>query len=358
MRGYVKFMNSGSFANLDTIITNNFFHNRINIKGYLSKRITASLEFRNRLFYGETVRMNPFFADQIGQDNGLVDMSFVLVDKNSAVLHSAVDRMYVNYATDKWDVRIGRQRVNWGINMAWNPNDLFNAYNLIDFDYQERPGSDAVRIQHYLSDLSSVEIAGAPTKHMDSSVVAALYKFNKKKYDFQFLAGNYFTDIAVGTGWAGNLKDVGFKGEGTYFIPKYYSIADTTGVVSTSISMDYSFKGGLFLSGAYLYNNKVPNQISSLASASLFSGPLSAKFLMPSKHTYFLSGSGAFNPQIGGGFSVFYAQSMNLLFFMPSVSVAVSNNWSLDLFGQTALLTAPRVVHFNSSIFLRLMYSY
>lgn len=358
IRGYVKYMNSGNFKNLDTITTNNFFHNRVNIKGYVSDNITASVELRNRFFYGETVRMNPFFGKQIGQDQGLVDMSFVLLDKSSAVLHSTIDRMYINYATEKWDVRIGRQRINWGVNMAWNPNDLFNAYNLIDFDYQERPGSDAGRIQYFLSNLSSIEFAVRPEKYVDSSVVAALFKFNKKKYDFQILAGNYFSDIAIGGGWAGNIKDIGFKGEGTYFASKYYSIFDTVGVVSSSISFDHTLKGGIYLNASYLYNNKIPNKIGISSNFSFFTGSLSSKYLMPSKHTYFLQGSGAINPQIGAGMSVFYAQSLNLLFFMPSISIAVSNNWSLDCFGQTSLLLVPRVDHFGSSVFLRMMYSF
>ena len=35
------------------------------------------------------------------------------------------------------------------MNLVWNPNDLFNAFSFVDFDYEERPGSDALRIQKY-----------------------------------------------------------------------------------------------------------------------------------------------------------------------------------------------------------------
>ena len=59
-------------------------------------------------------------------------------------------------------LRIGRQRINWGVNLAWNPNDLFNAYSLIDFDYQERPGSDAIRFQYYMGDLSVLNLQYNP----------------------------------------------------------------------------------------------------------------------------------------------------------------------------------------------------
>lgn len=36
--------------------------------------------------------------------------------------------------------------------MAWNPNDWFNTYNYFDFDYEERPGTDAIRVRVYFKD--------------------------------------------------------------------------------------------------------------------------------------------------------------------------------------------------------------
>ena len=153
-------------------------------------------------------------------DNGIIDLSHVWVNENSFVFHSIIDRLWMNYSHKKFDLRIGRQRINWGVNTVWNPNDLFNAFNFVDFDYEERPGSDAVRFQYYTGDFSSFEIAARPGEHIDSTVAAAMYKFNKWNYDFQVLGGNYFSDIALGLGWAGNIKNAGFKGEATYFHPR------------------------------------------------------------------------------------------------------------------------------------------
>ena len=72
-------------------------------------------------------------------------------------------------------MRIGRQRINWGVNLAWNPNDLFNAYSLIDFDYQERSGVDAIRFQYYTGEMSSIEFAIQPGENIDKSIIAALF---------------------------------------------------------------------------------------------------------------------------------------------------------------------------------------
>ena len=236
--GYIKHMNSTSFVNLDNLLTDNLIHNRINIKAFLSDNFTIVTGMRNRVFYGEGTKLNPYLGPMLEEDMGEVDLSFVLLDEGTMVLHSMIDRAYMKYTSEEWEVRLGRQRINWGMNLAWNPNDLFNAYSLIDFDYQERPGSDAIRIQYFMNGLSSIDLACQPGENLDQSIVAGVVKSNKWEYDFQILGANYYTDLALGAGWAGNLNKMGFKGEATYFHPKE-SLSDTNGVLSTSATLDY-----------------------------------------------------------------------------------------------------------------------
>lgn len=111
----------------------------------------------------------------------------------------------------------------------WNPNDIFNAYSFFDFDYVERPGSDALRLQYYNSEVSSTELAVKMNR--DKQVTAAgLYKFNAFEYDFQVLGGTLNqTDYVVGCGWSGAIESVSFRGELSYFQPKN-KFSDTTGV--------------------------------------------------------------------------------------------------------------------------------
>ena len=81
--GYVKSMNTTSVANLDSIITDNLIHNRIKIKAELSDNLSAVVEMRNRIFYGEATKLNPLLGSILDHDLGQVDLSFVLLDKNS-----------------------------------------------------------------------------------------------------------------------------------------------------------------------------------------------------------------------------------------------------------------------------------
>ena len=359
LSGFIKYMNTTSVVDLDSLITDNLIHNRIRFKAYLSDKITTVIEMRNRIFYGEATRLNPSLGKQLEKDNGQVDLSFVSLDRNSLVIHSILDRAYMRYSEDNWELTIGRQRINWGVNLAFNPNDLFNAYSLVDFDYQERPGVDAVRFQFYGDDMSSSEGAIQIGNSLDSSVIAGLWKFNKWKYDFQFLAANYFKDIAIGTAWAGNIKNAGFKTEISYFQPKT-KFFESNGALSLSSTLDYSFKKGTYINASILYNSSGKNKpINSSNLFQTFIGDISAKSLMPSKWTYFGQVSGAFNPALNGSFAIFYMQGINLALFMPSIVYNINDDWELMLTAQSAFGELnTKFQSMGSGIFLRTMFSF
>ena len=135
INGYIKYLPSHINYNLKptTWITpsmpesqnSHLIHNRINLKGYFGKNFSLGFEFRNRMMFGS--------LQTIQSDEGWVDMAFFIVNKPKFIFHSMVDRLWLKYQKDKLEISIGRQRVNWGINTIWNSNDLFNAYNFMDF---------------------------------------------------------------------------------------------------------------------------------------------------------------------------------------------------------------------------------
>lgn len=199
--GYIKELQSTTFIQkIDSNSSMSLLHNRLNFKFTATPKISGRLEIRNRIFYGEQVKLNPNFAKSINQYNGLATLNHLWVNEKSIVAHSVIDRLLLQYTDAKWDIVIGRQSINWGITNIWNPNDIFNAYNFLDFDYEERPGNDAIRIQRNLNNSSSIELAYKPGKYKDEHTASFLYKFNKWKYDFQFLGGLCQTDYVIGGG--------------------------------------------------------------------------------------------------------------------------------------------------------------
>ena len=356
--GYLRYMNSSSVINSDSTIKDNLIHNRLRIKLDLNSRFNAVVEMRNRAFFGQATKINPNLGNILNNDMGELDLSFVPYDQKELVIHSIFDRAYIKYSSDKWELRIGRQRINWGVNLAWNPNDLFNAYSLIDFDYQERLGVDALRLQYYIGEMSTIEISAQPGMNIDESIFAGLWKFNLNGSDFQFLYGNYYEDVAIGFGLATNIKNAGVTIESTYFNPKNNS--KTSEGLSTSFSVDYSTKSGIYFNSSFLFNSLGSTKKST--DNNLFGSfltDISAKRLMPSKLTYFTQVSGNFTPAINGSMTIFHMKGEEMLLIMPSITYELKENLDTMLLAQ--LIYNQIESNFNSmgvGIFLRCAYNF
>ena len=337
--GYLKYMQTNVIQNVDTILTDNLIHNRLNLKVKLPKNFTFGTGIRIRAFYGETTKIGiaannligGSYSDNLKNYDGVLNLERTWVSGNSLIINSIMDRLWLNYSKGNWDITVGRQRVNWGLNTVWNPNDLFNALDYLDFDYEERPGSDAVRAQYFIGEMSSLDVAYKFAKDRKNDVGAIKYKFNTHTYDIQFLAGKYQQDLAVGAGWAGNIKNAGFKGEGTYFVP-YDSIGDVSGSLSFSTTLEYGFKKGWTGMVSYLLNTDGVNTPQNALSLNNFTP--NAKVMMPNTHTVFLNFSKPFSPVFSLNLGGFYGFGVNWLIFFPTATYSIKQNWDIDLIGQ------------------------
>lgn len=354
LNGYVTNMQSFMFQSLEGSWTSdNLIHNRLNFKWNNNQdNFKAVLELRNRLFIGQSVEFNPGYANMINSDNGFVKLSANLSKGNSYVLNSKIDRVYLDYTIDKFQLTVGRQRINWGQCYTWNPNDLFNAYSFFDFDYIEKPGSDAIRIQYYNSSTSAFEFAfKSDNNHRVTS--AALYRFNKWNYDIQFLGGIFNgQDYVIGTGWSGNIKGASFRGEVSYFQPKH-NFADTTGILVVSLGTDYTFKNSFMLQFEVLYNQNKGSGISNFAD--FYNESLSAKNLSFTKITFMLQGSYPITPLLNVSLAGMYFPKLNGIFLGPSFTYSLTNNIDFSIITQSfaGQLVKGQTEHYNFA-FLRL----
>lgn len=355
--GYVKFLNTSTFKNFDDISNDNLLHNRLNLKVYASEAFTVSIELRNRLFWGNSVQNIPNYADLIDVSQN-IDLSVNIIDEPALLLHSKIDRLNIDYRSGKWQFTIGRQRINWGKNLVWNPNDLFNTYSFIDFDYEERPGADALRVQHFLSGDSSLEAVINYIEDGGDNTLAFKYNFHKYNYDFQVLLAKYLEDYTIGIGWEGAIKTVGIKGEFSYFIPQDKGITNED-VFIGSVSLDYYFKNGISVNSSVLFNGGGiknsnsfdPNQFNSLE--------LNAKNLMPNRWSYFFQMAKSLTPAINASMSTIYAYELKGLFLMPQFSYNMSQNWDLDVIAQVFYgKEDDNFSNVQNSIFLRFRWSF
>ena len=328
LKGYIKEMPSMQFSrDFDTYQFSSVLHNRLNLRWHIHKKLSAVFEIRNRLIYNDMFKQYPVIADYMEIDNGFVDASFVPYADGAWLCHTMADRFYLDWQHNKWQGRIGRQRINWGINMVSNPNDLFNTYSFFDFDYEERPGADAIRMQYFTSDLSCLEWAIAPANSIDSSTAAMLFAFNKNRYDMQLLAGFYRNRWALGGGWAGNIKKAGFKGEFTFFHDVHKTHQTPFNWVGAT-SIDYIFNNSMYAIIEILYNGGHKRQEQNIL---MLTQPLSADNLSLSEWALTTSLMYPLSPIMSSGLSVMYMPNMEAFFVSPNVSYSVITNFDMSI---------------------------
>lgn len=384
-KGYLKDMTTFSWSPLtgDTLWFDNLVHNRLNLAWYPNNNFSFYIEMRNRLITGSTVDFYdrtpvlPSYGTVIDNNNDFFDLSWNAIDNGNAVLNLMFDRLYVQWAKDDWEVKLGRQRINWGVNLAWNPNDWFNAYSFFDFDYEERPGSDALRITYYTGVASSIEVAAKISDSYDKFVAATMYKTNFSNYDLQFLGGIAQGDVALGTGWAGNLGLASLKGELTYFIPVVETTANTevnpiTGEIISgakrydqlflgAISIDYSFPNSLYLNGSVMYNSigAYDASIGNIFSDQAYSN-FTVRDLTPYPWSAFISTNYQITPLLYGGISVMYYPGTSIFFVNPLITYSIIQNLDLDVVGQLYYGDKPNNSYdaLSKALFARLKWSF
>ena len=334
--GYVKYLNTASSFNEDWMF-NQLIHNRINTRIKWSKSLSSGVEFRNRIFYGDNNSIEGVI-NSMKDDGGLVNTSAAWQENlGDPMLSVQIDRWWLKYEWKTWELNAGRQRINWGMNFLWNVNDVFNAYNFSDFDYEERPGTDAIVLTKYIKDLNQLDVAISPSRDFENYSVAARYRWNKNMYDFQVLSGKVQDDFFLGGGWDGSINNIGWKGELSTFYPinEGKTFNDDLLTITGAFSVDYSWQNGWMVLGGYYFNSTFLNLDNYGTNLTLINS--SAKALLPLPHAMFLQTGKSLGALWRADLILLGLPTGDAVFLMPTLSYSVSESVDLSIVDQIIL---------------------
>lgn len=238
----------------------NLVHARLNTRAYLSPAVTLGLDLKARLVTGDAAQQLLDLAELFRGTHTWFDWEHRFVDEENAVLAALIDRAWIDGEKGRVQITVGRQRIAWGTGLVWNPIDIFNPSSPLDFDNEEKPGTDAGRAQVYLGPNSKAEAAVAPARHADDTVAALQLVVNYRGYDWSVLGGRRGPVTVFGGAWAGSIRGGGFRGELLYAVPRQgWSPTDSLAAGSScffaSADGDYTFRNSLYLHAAVLYND-------------------------------------------------------------------------------------------------------
>lgn len=332
LNGYVQNMQTvWTPKDNQNMLFSNSAGNRFNLTWYTSDNLTFKASMRNIFDYGQFVSLIPGYSNFASEDDGYLDLTEKITSNNSSILYTNIDRLNLSYTYKDLFVQIGRQRINWGINSVWTPNDIFNSSSFINFDYAEKPGSDAIRLQYYLDFASSFELV-SKLDHNSDLTLAGKLQFNKWDYDFQILGGFSKTDYIIGAGWAGDIANAGFTGEFTYFFDKNSS-ENSDRIFVSSIGANYTFSNSLFISGEILFNS-IGNVGKTNLPNNLFDLDYSAKNLSPARYSIFSQMSYPITPLLSSSLATIINPTDGSLFLSPNCEISLNEDVYLLIAGQ------------------------
>lgn len=348
LQGYISDLSSVMFENPGaTWLTDNVFHNRLNFYFHYGSKINAGIQLRNRFIYGQIYTLFGDYYRSAGEETNYLDLSVNLPESEGFMFQSQADRFYFQYNPGKLSLTIGRQRINWGQTLIWNPNDIFNVQNAFDFDYIEKPGSDAIRLQFYPNYTSTFEIA-TKADYKGKLTAALYYRFTKWNYDFQLLGGFLSEeDVFGGVGWAGDLKGAGFRGEASWFRP-VEDFSGQSGQWLVSVSLDYTFSNSLYLQFEGLFNQKQTGR-NKLSFYDYYRGNLDVRQQSFSTWNYFLSGSFPVTPLLNLSLSGIFYPEIKAVYLGPSAEYSLKENAEISFVVQLFDGEFDNPIHINST---------
>ncbi|HSD63612.1 MAG TPA: hypothetical protein VLB50_07425 [Ignavibacteriaceae bacterium] len=370
--GYAKYLYSSTkYPFYNEHFDDHLLHARLNTRWYPLQSLTTALEFRFRVYYGESLEKIPGFLNQIKSQHEFANLDAVLWNRGKSLGYLETDRLWLDWTKEKIEVTVGRQRIAWGTSWVWNPTDLFNPQSPLDFDYEELPGTDAVRFQYYTGPVTKIEAAVAPAETLEKMVAAGLISFNKWDFDFNLIGGIKYNRWIAGGGWSGDILDAGFRGEFTVsqrpsLIPKYNTLhvilpyyesmsSFKDPVFSFVLSGDYTFPNSFYIHTEVLYYN-----IGKTLNVGLYqTEALELGMLSPARLNIYQEFSYNITPLIRGSLFGIYNPNDHSGVIVPSVTYSVITN--LDLYVIALLFNGNNLTQYGdygSSWFIRVKYSF
>jgi hypothetical protein len=358
--GYAKYLFSTSDVPTIGNMNDHILHARLNSRFFINEKMTVSAEVRNRILFGGSVEKNPNFLSTIRSSHEFENFDVVWWDKNSSVGYSELDRLWFDASFGKFQCSVGRQRIAWGTALVWNPTDLFNPLSILDFDYEERPGVDAVRFQYFNTEVSKIEVVIKPGKTRNGNVIAAKVLFNNWNYDLHLIGGIRAYKAFAGFSWAGDIQGAGFRGE--VFTSQVnddaavlFPALNNAWYSTIALSADYSFPTTLYIHSEILYNDR---GVTSNATTAI---PLmqSLQLLSAARWSLFQEVAYELHPLVRGSVFIIYNPNDGSSAIVPSVTWSAMENFDVSFFGLFfSGDSSTEYGNYGTSVFLRGKYSF
>ncbi len=330
--GYLN--NSTQFAAthpdlLEETLWQNVAYQRLNIDWRIRPYIRMEVGIRNLLHAGNATALS-YIKEDADKDRGWADLSWNLFSRKNMLYHLNIDRCSFQWTRGAWEVKAGRQRINWGQTLVWNPINIFNPYSFFRIYYPEHPGCDAIRTTYYHNATAYSELAASLDRY-GKPTAAFLHNRQINNLEYRLMGGVYQgSDAVIGGGLTSGQGRLIVRAEGSYFHPLTHN-SHHSEVLQIAAGADYVFTNNLIIQGEVLYrNHSTDTHVENLLR--LYESQQSAKSLSVSKWSILAQALCPVTPRFSVRLSAAYFVDKRLSYAALSLSYRISKNMEASLF--------------------------
>ena len=225
---------------------------RLQVNSELTESISAQVQYDVEAYLGSFLKTADFNAFKNYRPPTKYDLISPLIDSDNLYVRQKLYRFYFTFSSPAGDLKIGRQKIPWGVARVYSATDPFNPIDFVNIERDERTGVDAISLDAPLGSLAGLNLvyAGGRT----SQDIGGRLRANLQGTDYSILGARLGEDYMLGLDFAGQIRGGGLRGEASYTRAKME--ADYSRLV---LSYDYSFSSGIYFLTEYFYNGQGKN---------------------------------------------------------------------------------------------------
>ncbi len=175
------------------------------------------------------------------------------------LLNQNLDRFYVSYSKNAFNLNVGRAPIAFGSSKILNPTDVLTPISYQTLDKEERVGIDTVRVNYSLGALSLLDVGYVLGHKMDfaESAVFARFKTNVWSTDTSIMLMDFQENFMAGIDLSRSIGKASAWLESAYVIPKYFNEDEKKNLknyLRTTVGFDYKLTESIYSYIEYHYN--------------------------------------------------------------------------------------------------------
>lgn len=211
--------------------------------------LSAFIAYDHSLLDSSFIKSPDFKQAQARQREQFFDEDDELLRRGSLRWEHSLYRSYVTYKKENWEVSAGRRQVSWGLGKFWAPTDLFNPFDPLSLEKDERRVKDNLRVAYFSPDQDSLEGVYVPARSYENSGfgLRLIHPFAEK--EIGIILGELKKNEIAGLHFLTNIGKSALRLEHTF---NHYN----TNFFKTTLNIDYTFANSLYLMAEYFYNGQ------------------------------------------------------------------------------------------------------